>query len=85
MKNSKILKTAFWLAIIAAWYGIYHFGRYYIDMYYSQLAPKQLVDDSTYGLLKFYDTADWVAIIVFVVVLLILLRQIFKIYSKKPQ
>jgi hypothetical protein len=80
MKKGKLTVTAIWLIVIAAWFGVYKFAQYKVDMYYSTLAPGQLEDDSIYAKLQFHSTANTIITVIFLLVALLLLNRVYKIW-----
>lgn len=82
MKKSNVLWTAFWVVITILYCGLYKFGKYEISIYYSNLAPEQLGDDSAYGLLKFQSTAENIAKIIFILGILFILYRLYRIWFK---
>lgn len=80
MEKKKLIKSVLWLIAIAILGGIWKFTMYSIDMYYSNLAPKQFDDDSAYGKLQFNPMVNTLTNIIFGVVALILFYQIIKVW-----
>ncbi len=79
----KQVKTVVLILVIILWSGVYKFARYKIDMYYSNLAARQVEDDSAYAELQFHSTASNIALLVYLAVTAICVYLIYRIWSKR--
>lgn len=82
---SKATVTFVWLVVLAAWFGLYRFLRYNVDMYYSKLAAKQFGDDSAYAELKFHNSADNIVLLVFLAGLGFCVYRIVRVWTRQKQ
>ncbi len=78
----KTTSIVLWLIVLAAWCGLSKLAHYMITMYYSNLAPSQFEDDSTYGKMQLASSAHTVTTVIFVAVVLFLVFKIIKIWSR---
>ncbi len=83
MKGNKLFATAFWVIVVAALSGLLNYVLNAVDMYYSTLAPQQVENDNVYGLMKFHGTVENILWIVYILVVILVIRHILKIWSKK--
>lgn len=56
--KSKVIKTVLCILAFILLGGIYKFINYQIDMYYAQVAARQVVDDSAYSILQLRDSVN---------------------------
>ena len=85
MKTTKIYAITFWLIVIVGLTGLVKYVFYQVDMYYSNLAPKQFEGDSAYSLLKFHGTVNSVVWILYLLCILLILIKINKIRLKEEK
>jgi hypothetical protein len=83
--NSKLLKTVFCLVALTIVGGGWKIARYYLDMYYAQVAAKQVVDDSAYTLLKSRQMATSITNILAWVLILIILYFLYRVWQPKKK
>ncbi len=83
MKISKTTATALWVIVVVVLFGLLKFGIYKVDMYYSNLAPKQFEDDSAYGIMKFRDTVEPILWIIYSIIVILIVRRIIKLWPQR--
>ncbi len=85
MNSIKSLKTVFCIVALTIVGGIWKVVRYQLDMYYAQVAAKQVVDDSSYTLLQSRQMAISITNILAWVLILIILYLLYRVWQPKKK
>lgn len=77
-KRLRKIRTVIWVIVGIVWFAIYKVVNYQIAMYYSNLAPQQLEDDSAYTIAKSQPIINEVVLWVFILFLAFIVWRIIK-------
>jgi len=78
---SKIIETIIWIILEVFVFGLHKYFTYQVNMEYSRISANQIVDDSSYGWLQFYEQNQTLVIIIFVLIVSLILFRITTIWG----